>query len=71
MRKTVIRDWLSVSDPGPYIKSDNSSDFYYLGGHFLAGNEGPDDAVLQICSDPLNALSVDCLDGIHCYVLND
>jgi hypothetical protein len=66
-KKKVIEDWLSMNVPGPYKKIDSSkgglSDFYYLGG-ILHGEKG----CLQICSNPLNVVSEDCMDEVHLWI---
>ncbi len=66
--KEIIKGWLSTSIGGPYkkqdIKSRGLNDFYFLGGH---SNNG-EFILLQICSSPLNVISEDCLDEVHCWI---
>lgn len=71
LRQTILLDWLSGPAVGPYTSRKSSETFYYYGGDYVQGNQGAAGAVLQICSDPLNALSTDCLDEVNCWVLND
>jgi hypothetical protein len=70
-KQSIIKDWLSKSNSGPYTVGDsnknNLSDFYYLGGTFVYGGEYIKGR-LQICSNPLNVLSEDCLDETNCWV---
>lgn len=62
----IIHNWLSENNNGPYYFHSNDSQpiFYYLGGYH--SEEGY--SWLQICSDPLNVLSSDCLDGVHVWI---
>src|SRR5438105_4118964 len=62
-RREVLDDWLSESASGPYTGRHSEDSFYYLGGRWLHGNQGP-----ALSSDPLNAISTDCLDEINCWV---
>ena len=69
--KQTITDWLSLNHNGPYKKEDEQknglSDFYYLGGTFVYGRKKVK-GCLQICSRPLNVVSTDCLDEVHCWI---
>jgi hypothetical protein len=70
-RSWITHDWLSKSRDGPYYSTSSSSVFHYLTGTFTV--HGPSDTdpgpgELQICSNPLNGLSTDCLDEVHCWV---
>ena len=70
-QKQTIIDWLSFSHNGPYKKEDEQknglSDFYFLGGTFVYGQK-KQKGHLQICSRPLNVVSDDCLDELHCWI---
>ena len=69
-KKKIWNDWLTSSTWGPYQKSDENKgcldDFYYLGGTFV--NDSQREGLLQICSRPLNVVSEDCMDEVHCWI---
>jgi len=67
----ILKDWLSLNSNGPYFKRGSSDILYYLLGTYLEGQWGKGPGELQVCSNPLNALSENCLDEIHCWVTND
>jgi hypothetical protein len=72
----IISDWLDTSCYGPYSESDatleNVQEYYYLGGMFRFANcDVPKYGRLQVCSNPLNILSVVPIDEIHCWVYDE
>ena len=62
-----IENWLSTSTSGPYSRTGASNDYYYLSG---TENRGGNMSYVeyQICSKPINTLSMDCMDNIGVYV---
>jgi len=75
-KKTTIYNWLcdnKMKPVGPYKSTGPApkKDFYYL--EFIATIEygkkiTPKLKYLQICSGPLNVISDDCLDEVHCWI---
>lgn len=60
----IIRHWLDENIDGPYYTPDPSTIFYFLEGyHSIMGHYD-----MQICSDPINVLSDDCLDSTHVWI---
>lgn len=59
-KQSVLHNWIQ-NEIEPYLKEDTQS--FYLSGKVNK------DEKLQICSDPLNILSYDCLDAINLWVL--
>ena len=60
----IIHDWLSQNINGPYYTNNSQSLFYYLGGHHSEYGF----YWMQICSNPLNVLSEDCMDEIMVWI---
>jgi hypothetical protein len=73
VKKIIINDWLDTSHSGPYSESDeNVQEYYYLGGMCRFANcDVPKYGRLQICSNPLNKLSVVPIDEMHCWVYDE
>ena len=65
----ITPNWLFSAQNGPYFPDDTPEQketIYYLGG---MDSEGWDR--IQICSDPLNTLSTDCLDEVGVWVIDE
>lgn len=60
--KVTIPNWLNNCNSGPYYPDVVDNRFYYL-PCVLAGER------VQICSNPLNVISEDCLDEVNLWVL--
>lgn len=71
---TIIhKNWLGdMKNTGPYTASSEDDSMYYLEGKFTYDiNATPViwyDFALQICKLPLNIVSTDCVDDIHCWI---
>lgn len=65
-QSSIIPDWLSQNIDGPYPPGTkgNQPIFYFLGGHHSEFGH----YWMQVCSDPLNMLSEDCLDSIFVWI---
>ena len=74
---TVIhKGWLgNENNTGPYTKNSQDESMYYLEGKFTYNvNDNPidwEEMSLQICSVPLNIVSINCVNGFHCWVRMD
>ncbi len=62
---SVIPNWLLQSDSGPYYTPVDKSFYYYLGGDH---SDYDGYYWMQICSNPLNALSEDCMDEVNIWI---
>ena len=75
----IVDEWLKYNRNGPYYGVEEDV-FYYLGGKFsIYGKEVSDLSTggsftslgkgwLQICVDPINVLSTDCMDEVHIWI---
>ena len=63
----IVANWLERNLDGPYYFKNNSDVFYFLGGwHDKIGYYW-----MQICSDPMNFLSEDCVDELLIWIKAD
>lgn len=70
--KGQISGWLNSDNPGPYTSTASNLTIFYLSGQRAEINKGHplvyEESCLQICSDPFNILSEDCVDEIHVMI---
>lgn len=67
-----ILGWLNNDNPGPYTSKKSNPVFFYLSGQRAEIVKGHPlvykESRLQVCSDPFNILSDDCLDETHVWI---
>ncbi len=64
--KTVSIPIKNFDVSGPYHSTASQATFYYLDAQTTYPHISPDG--FQVCSRPLNVISLDCLDSVHCWV---
>ena len=60
----IVPNWLSQDISGPYYTTDSQPIFYFLGGQLSEYGY----YWMQICSNPFNVLSEDCLDEVQVWI---
>lgn len=69
--ETAYENWLCGQEAGPYTATSSEETFYYLSGKLkMAGEANYENYKMQLCSKPMNYLSMDALDGCHVWVLS-